>query len=72
MLSAYLNEENEMTDDKRTLRGIDPDAWAEIEAINLATGVPYGRLVTRAIQYWLENLDMDDPVPVLRQPAKEA
>lgn len=56
-----------MTHDKITVRSIDTDAWDEVRAIHEATGVPYGRLVSEALWYWLEDLPADDPIPITRQ-----
>ena len=51
---------------KWTIRGVDPDARAAVEAIRAATGIPFGRLITDAIWTWYDQLDEEDPVPILR------
>lgn len=58
-----------MTDEKWTIRGIDQEARDAIDEIHEDTGIPYGRLVSRALWYWIEDLDLDDPVPPLRRAA---
>lgn len=55
-----------MDNTKWTIRGIDEDARAVLAEIHDDTGVPYGRLVNMALWDWIESLDMDDPVPIVR------
>jgi len=57
-----------MTDFKVTIRGIDENAWEEVRAIHLHTGVPYGRLVTQALWEWIEQLPEGEDLQVSRQP----
>lgn len=60
-----------MTNQKWTIRGIDPEARAILEDIHTEFGVPYGRLVSMALWSWIDELDEDDPVPITR-PVLEA
>ncbi|WP_156121882.1 hypothetical protein [Halocynthiibacter namhaensis] len=51
-----------MTDIKVTIRGVDQGTWEEMRAIHHHTGVPYGRLVTQALQAWITQLPEPDRV----------
>ncbi len=52
---------------KITVQSVDADAWFEVQAIHEATGIPYGRLVTKALELWLASLDPATPIPIQRQ-----
>jgi hypothetical protein len=60
-----------MTNQKWTIRGIDPEAKAILEDIHSEYGVPYGRLVSMALWSWIDELDEDEPI-VLTKPYQEA
>lgn len=57
------------TEEKWTIRGVDPAARTAVEEIRAATGVPYGRLITDAIWTWYDALDEEDPMPIYRPAA---
>ena len=50
-------------DRKWTLRGISDEAREMIEEVNELTGIPMGRLVSTAIEFWYDELDEVDPIP---------
>lgn len=51
---------------KWTVRGVDPAAREALEEVRLATGIPYGRLLTEAIWTWYDALPAEDPMPAYR------
>lgn len=55
-----------MYDEKWTIRGIEDEARQIVETIHHDTGIPYGRLITAALWEWIDGLDMDEPIPILR------
>lgn len=55
-----------MYDQKWTIRGIDDEARDILEQIHDDTGIPYGRLVSQALWVWIDDLDMEDPMPIVR------
>ncbi|WP_039018338.1 hypothetical protein [Halocynthiibacter namhaensis] len=59
-----------MTDIKVTIRGVDQGTWEEMRAIHHHTGVPYGRLVTQALQAWITQLPEGEALQVSK-PATE-
>lgn len=57
-----------MTEEKWTIRGVSVEALEMICEVRDATGIPFGRLVTEAIELWYENLDVGEPVKAFRLP----
>lgn len=53
---------------KITVQSVDAAVWSEVQEIHAATGVPYGRLVTKALEFWLASLDPTTPIPIRHQP----
>ncbi len=52
---------------KITAQSVNADTWSEVQAMHEETGVPYGRLVTTALELWLASLDPATPIPIQRQ-----
>jgi hypothetical protein len=61
-----LMEGRRMYDRKWTIRGIDDNARQAMEEIHDNTGVPYGRLFSMALWEWIDGLDLEDPIPIVR------
>lgn len=56
-----------MTVDMRwTIRNVTDDARAMIDEVHEVTGIPYGRLLTEAINQWYQELPDEDPRPSFR------
>ena len=45
---------------KRTVRGIDDDAWAMLVEVREHSRTQTGALISEAIRFWYEHLDDDD------------
>lgn len=57
-----MNEEN-----RWTIRNVTKDARAMVEEVHSLTGIPYGRLVTEAIEVWYDELPEENPYPAFRK-----
>ncbi len=53
-------------DNKWTLRNVSEDARAMVVEVHEVTGIPYGRLVTEAIERWYDGLPEEQPRPAIR------
>ena len=46
---------------KRTIRGIDDDAWRMLIAVRDHSRTQTGALVSEALRFWYDHLDEEDP-----------
>jgi len=63
---VHLNKDERLTglevanmDARWTVRNISPEARTLIDEIHAATGIPYGRLLSLAIQHWHSRLPQE-------------
>ena len=50
-----------------TIRNVTKDARAMIDEVHDLTGIPYGRLVTYAIEAWYDELPEENPYQAFRK-----
>ena len=46
--------------DRWTIRNVEPSARELVEEVHAVTGIPYGRLVSEALEVWYATLPPDD------------
>ena len=59
-------------DDRWSIRGVTADARDMVLEVHELTGIPFGRLVSLAIESWYAALPEEDPCPPLRLPLETA
>lgn len=50
-----------------TIRNVTKDARAMVDEVHDLTGIPYGRLLTDAIEAWYDELPEENPYPAFRK-----